>query len=91
MTFLTNPSEDTQIVDIKQKIMDELGEVTTSSSWSAWSKTFTNSGGIITKMDSWEDFKSMYNFAKTSILLDESNHVIWFKGSLTQAVYYKYR
>jgi len=57
-----------------------------------WSRTFRDSGGILTKMDTWEQFKESYrqSIGGLPIMLDEDNRVVWFKGSLSQAVYYEY-
>ena len=60
--------------------------------WSVWSRTFKDSGGILTKVNSWEEFKESIkqSVPLLAIELDEGNRVVWFKGAINHAVYYQY-
>jgi hypothetical protein len=81
-------------IDMAQKIRDEISNDVSilNYDWIVWSKTFRDSGGVLTKMDTWEQFKESYrqSIKPFTIMLDEANRVVWFKGSLVQAVYYEY-
>jgi len=81
-------------IDMYKRIQEEIpnGYSILTYDWTVWSKTFKDSGGILTKMDTWEQFKESYrqSIGGLPIMLDQENHVVWFKGSANQAVYYEY-
>jgi hypothetical protein len=80
-------------VDMNQKIQDELSTNSISNTdWTVWSRTFRDSGGILTKMDNWEQFKESYKQSPwvIVIMLDQNARVVWFKGAMNQATYYEY-
>ncbi|MCK4478388.1 hypothetical protein KAU88_07670 [Candidatus Bathyarchaeota archaeon] len=81
-------------VDMRQQIKNELsnGYSIREYDWGVWSKTARDSGLILTKMDSWEQFKESWkqNPYGIVIMLDEQNHVVWFKPYYNQAIYYQY-
>lgn len=60
--------------------------------WAVWSKTFKDSGGTLTRMGTWEQFKESYrqSIHPITIELDEDNRVVWFKGAMNHAVYCEY-
>ena len=88
-TFLTQPQPE---VKMREKLSNELPDLTvTNADWTVWSKILTDSGGVLTRMNTWEQFKESCRQAiYPTIQLDETNRVVWFKGSFTQAVYYEY-
>jgi hypothetical protein len=81
-------------INMNQKLQDELpgSYGITNYDWSVWSRTFKDSGGILTRANSWEDFKESFRQfpAVISIELDQNNHVVWFKGAINHAIYYQY-
>jgi len=89
--LLTQPKPE---IDRSQKITDEISGSYSivKYDWLVWSKTFQDSGGILTKMNTWEQFKESYrqSINPITIELDETHRIVWFKGSMNQAVYYEY-
>jgi len=91
--YINFPLSSKPEIDMYQKIREEIsnGYSVLQYDWMVWSRTFGDSGGILTKMDNWEQFKESYNQSFGGpIMLDEQNRVVWFKGSAIQAVYYAY-
>ncbi len=90
-SFLAEPQPE---INMQQKIRDEISGSYSilAYDWNVWSKTFRDSGGILTKMDTWEQFKESYrqSIKPITIELDETNHVVWFKGAINHAIYYEY-
>lgn len=60
--------------------------------WKVWKKQWEASGGTLIRMDSWDDFKESLrqNSFIWLLMLDEENKVIWYKPTLTAAIYYRY-
>jgi hypothetical protein len=90
--FSTGKSSST--VNMSKLLQDEMpGSYSISNTdWLVWSKTFRDSGGILTKMDTWTQFKEAYrqSIPPIVVMLDEGNHVVWFKSAMNQAIYYQY-
>ena len=87
--FLAKPE-----INMQQKIKDELSCTPSifTDDWNVWSRTFRDSGGNLTKIDSWEQFKENYRqcIKPTTIGIDDGHCVVWFKNSSNQATYYEY-
>ena len=87
--FLARPE-----INMQQKIKDELSCTPSivPDDWNVWSRTFRDSGGTLTKMDSWEQFKESYrqSVKPITIGLDDGHCVIWFKTATNQATYCEY-
>jgi len=82
-------------INMRQKILDELpdGYSIQESDWVVWSRTFRDSGGIFTKMDTWEQFKESYRQNRLLVLfigLDQQNRVVWIRPAWNQVIYYEY-
>lgn len=91
---LNNPLSNKPQVDMRQLLKNEVAGTYSISDtdWSVWSKIFKDSGGILTRMDTWEQFKAAYkqSVSRIVIMLDVDDRVVWFKGAMNQAVYYQY-
>jgi len=81
-------------VNMREKLNEESpnGYSIREQDWLVWSKIARDSGMILTRMDSWEQFKeSCRQFPYTLVMmLDQENRVVWFKAYANQAVYYEY-
>jgi len=81
-------------VNMREKLNEELsnGYSIREQDWLVWSKIARDSGMILTRMDSWEQFKESYRQMPYTlvIMLDQKSRVVWFKAYVNQAVYYQY-
>jgi hypothetical protein len=80
-------------VDMNKKLLDELSADSISNTdWAVWSQIFKDSGGILTKMNTWEQFKESYKQFSSMypFQLDQNARVVWFKCAMNQAIYYEY-
>ena len=82
-------------IDMRQKIEEELpnGYSIYEYDWIVWSKTARDSGLVLTKMDTWEQFEESYKQTPYVfvMMLDEKNRVVWFKPYVNHAIYYEYQ
>ena len=89
--FLAEPEPE---INMQQKIKDEVSCTPSivTYDWNVWSRTFRDSGGILTKMDTWEQFKESYrqSIKPITIKIDEGHCVVWFRGAINHAIYYEY-
>jgi hypothetical protein len=84
-------TQPTPTVNMRQKLAQELPEVNVlTADWKSWSKIFQEGGGAVSNVDSWDAFKNYCESYTFTVMIDEDARVVWFKGSFTQAVYYKY-
>jgi uncharacterized protein YycO len=84
-------AQPTQTGDMRQNLTQELPEVSVlTADWESWSKIFQEGGGVVSRVDSWDVFKNYCESYTFTVMIDEDACVVWFKGSFTQAIYYKY-
>jgi hypothetical protein len=88
---LSTITQPTQTINMRQKLAEELPEVSVSTAdWESWTKIFQDGGGVVTRVDGWDAFKDYCENYTFAVMIDENARVVWFKGSFTQAIYYKY-
>jgi hypothetical protein len=90
-TSLSASTQPAQTINMRQKLAQELPEVDVSTAdWESWRGIFEDGGGVVSRVDSWDAFKDYCESYTFTVMIDEDAHVVWFKGSFTQAIYYKY-